>query len=485
MDGRLHEFMRLKHAILIGHAVPLLLVFAGGAAFCIALTHFDPPGYVPRLLLWGGGVLLVLAGVWLDLNLAARLAASLEQVAAAARSISAGHFEARVGPTGYREGNALAAAFNEMAAALAADHASGASRLLSEQGRNEAVLNSIDDGLAILDEHLRIERLNPIAARQLGTRMEDAVGRTLDDVLGRNDLDAHARLCLHREHPAGRAAALEVALGEGMLRRELRCSFIPFSDSQPGLVLVIRDVTVERRFARERNEFVLRASHELRTPLTGLRMALDLLSERARFAPDSREADLLQTVREETVRLTTLLHGLLDLSRLGGKVATAHRCRPEEAVRAALQRFAGRARDKGIELSARIAPDLPELKLDEAECERVFDCLLDNALRHTPPGGRVWLTLGIAGGSNEMELCVCDSGEGIAAHELQRIFDPFVQVGEKHGAAGLGLALCREIVERRDGRIEVQSQPGVETRFCAYLPLRVGSSTGEMARVEA
>ncbi|HEX7129411.1 MAG TPA: ATP-binding protein, partial [Rhodanobacteraceae bacterium] len=92
---------------------------------------------------------------------------------------------------------------------------------------------------------------------------------------------------------------------------------------------------------------------------------------------------------------------------------------------------------------------------------------------------------GIAGGSNEMELCVCDSGEGIAAHELQRIFDPFVQVGEKHGAAGLGLALCREIVERRDGRIEVQSQPGVETRFCAYLPLRVGSNTGEMARVEA
>ncbi|HEX6613476.1 MAG TPA: ATP-binding protein [Rhodanobacteraceae bacterium] len=477
--------MRLKHAILLGHAASLLLAIAGIVAFCVALTHFGPLGHAPVLLLRVGGTLLVLAGVWVSLNLAARIAGPLEQIAAAARSISAGNFDVRVGPAGYFEGNTLGASFNEMTEALAAYHASDVSRLLSEQGRNEAVLNSIDDGLAILDEHLRIERLNPIAARQFGTRMEDAVGRTLDEVLRRDDFDAHARLCLQREHPAGRAAALEVSLGEGMLRRELRCSFMPFADSRPGLVLVIRDVTVERRFARERSEFVLRASHELRTPLTGLRMALDLLSERARFAPDSREADLLQTVREETVRLTTLLHGLLDLSRLGGTIATAHRCRPEQAARAALERFAGRARGKGIELSARIAPDLPELKLDSAECERVFDCLLENALRHTPAGGRVWLSLGIAGGSNDMELCVCDNGEGIAAHELQRIFDPFVQVGEKHGAAGLGLALCREIVERRDGRIEVQSRPGVETRFCAYLPLRVDSTTGEMVQVEA
>jgi NtrC-family two-component system sensor histidine kinase KinB len=259
---------------------------------------------------------------------------------------------------------------------------------------------------------------------------------------------------------------------------------MPFTDTRPGLVLVVRDVTAERRFARERNEFVLRASHELRTPLTGLRMALDLLSERARFPPESREADLLQTVREQTARLTALLHNLLDLSRLRGSLEPAHSCTPELAARAVLQRFAGRAVAARVELRARIAPDLPELKLDTAECERVIENLLDNALRHTPPGGNVVLALSIGTGSNELELCVSDNGEGIAAHELQRIFDPFVQVGEKHGAAGLGLTLCREIVERYGGRIEAQSLPGVETRFCVHLPLQVGSNTGEMTKVE-
>jgi NtrC-family two-component system sensor histidine kinase KinB len=476
--------MRLKHTILLSYAAFLALAVAGIVAFCIVLTHFGRLGPLAEWLLWIGGVALILAGIWLSLNLAASIARPMEQIAAATRSISEGRFDVRVGAAGYREGNTLGATFNEMAKALAAFHASDVNRLLSEQRRNETVLNSIDDGLVILDEEVRIERLNPIAARQFGTNVEDAIGRSLDEVLGRQDFDTHARLCLQRAHPTGHAAALEVSLGEGMLRRELRCSFMPFMDSRPGLVLVVRDVTAERRFARERNEFVLRASHELRTPLTGLRMALDLLTERARFAPDSREADLLQTVREETARLTTLLHSLLDLSRLSGPVKPAHPCKPELAARAALQRFVPRARAARIELRAQIAPDLPDLKLDAAECERVLDNLLDNALRHTPAGGSVVLSLSIGADSNELQLCVADNGEGIAAHELQRIFDPFVQVGEKHGATGLGLTLCREIVERRGGHIEAQSVPGVETRFCIHLPLQVDSSTGEMARVE-
>ncbi|HET9835401.1 MAG TPA: ATP-binding protein [Rhodanobacteraceae bacterium] len=476
--------MRLKHTILLSYSAFLGLAVVGIVAFCVVLTHFGRLGHVASVLLWAGGILLILAGTWLSLNLATSIARPLEQIAAATRSISAGHFDVRVAGATYREGDTLGASFNEMAEALAAFHASDVNRLLSEQRRNETVLNSIDDGLVILNEHVRIERLNPIAARQFGTTVENALGKSLDAVLGRDEFDAHARLCLQHAHPTGHAAALEVSLGEGVLRRELRCSFMPFTDSRSGLVLVVRDVTAERRFARERNEFVLRASHELRTPLTGLRMALDLLSERAHFEPKSREADLLQTVREETARLTSLLHSLLDISRLRGPIRPVQPCKLAQAARAALQRFAIRARAKRIELRGQVASDLPDIRIDPAECDRVLDNLLDNALRHAPAGGSVVLSLAIADGSNELELCVSDNGEGIAAHELQRVFDPFVQVGEKHGAAGLGLTLCREIVERHGGRIQARSVPGVETRFCVHLPLQVGSDTGEMARVE-
>ncbi|MGH8163134.1 MAG: sensor histidine kinase, partial [Rhodanobacteraceae bacterium] len=247
----------------------------------------------------------------------------------------------------------------------------------------------------------------------------------------------------------GLRKSLEFNLGEGLYGRELSCSFAPFADARPGLVLVVHDVTAERRFARERNEFVMRASHELRTPLTGMRMAVDLLSERAPFAPESREADLMRTLREETTRLTGLLQSLLDLSRLrGGAPATMEPCAPGQILHQALRRFAVRAQSQGVELRGEIADDLPQVLLDPNECARVVDNLIDNALRHTPHGGRVTVSAQLDHQKGEMEICVADDGEGIAPHQLKRIFEPFVQVGSKPGGAGLGLTLCREIVER-------------------------------------
>src|SRR5581483_267404 len=145
---------------------------------------------------------------------------------------------------------------------------------------------------------------------------------------------------------------------------------------RPGVVVVVRDVSAERRFARERNEFVLRASHELRTPLTGLRMALDLLAERTQFPPESRETELMRTLRDETVRLTGLLQSLLDLSRLrGGAAAQGNTCTPGIGARAALRRFAARAQKQGVELIEQIGGDAPDLQLDENECARVLDNL--------------------------------------------------------------------------------------------------------------
>lgn len=464
--------MRLKHTILLSHGLFLILAAAGIIAFIVVLTHF---GHLGRWepLVWIGGALLILTGIWVSSILAATIARPLEHIASATRSITAGRYDVRVGAARYHEGNTLGASFNEMAETLALFHASDITRLQSEQRRNESVLNSIDDGLVILDENARIERINPVAARQFGVSTSDAIGRGLDAVLGRDDCDGFARSCLRRENPAA-SAVLEFALGEGMLRRELQCSFMPFIDTRPGLVLLVRDVTAERRFARERNDFVLRASHELRTPLTGVRMALDLLAEGAHFAHDSREAELMMTLREETARLTGLLQDLLDLSRLRDGVPSAviQRCTPEQSVRQALRRFAARAQTQQVELREQIAPNLPELMLDANQCARVIDNLLDNALRHTPQGGRVQISVGVDRANGELELRVADNGEGIPAHQLDRIFDPFVQVGDKPGGAGLGLTLCREIVERQGGRIEARSTPGVETAMCIRLPLQ-------------
>ena len=470
----LGQRMRLKHVILLSHGLFLAVAAAGVIACLIVVTHYGHLGSRWESLIWILGGVLIAIGIVGIVTVARAIAQPLERIASAARSIAAGRFDVRVGRARYREGNTLGASFNEMAEALADFHALDVARLISEQRRNDTVLNSIDDGLAILDEQARIERINPIAARQFGVRSDTALGKTLDEILQRDDLDAHVRAVMQRTAVSG-GSTRELVIGQPPLDRELLCSFVPLADSRPGVVVVVRDVTAERRFARERNEFVMRASHELRTPLTGLRMALDLLAERARFGPGSRESELMETLREETVRLTGLLQSLLDLSRLRrGASASGSTCTPAHAARAALRRFSARAQRQGVELRERIEGDAPQVQLDENECARVLDNLLDNALRHTPRGGHVEIMLHVDHPNDELRLCVCDNGEGIPPHQLQRIFDPFVQVGEKHGAAGLGLTLCREIVERHGGRIEARSIPNVETSFCVHLPLRVG-----------
>ncbi|MGH8212003.1 MAG: sensor histidine kinase, partial [Rhodanobacteraceae bacterium] len=149
-------------------------------------------------------------------------------------------------------------------------------------------------------------------------------------------------------------------------------------------------------------------------------------------------------------------------------------CTPAQAARTALRRFSARAQRQGVELRERIEDDAPQLQMDENECARVLDNLIDNALRHTPVGGHVEIALEVDHPNDDLRLCVHDSGEGIPSHQLQRIFDPFVQVGDRHGTAGLGLTLTREIVERHGGRIEVRSAPNEGTSFCIHLPLRVG-----------
>jgi NtrC-family two-component system sensor histidine kinase KinB len=122
-----------------------------------------------------------------------------------------------------------------------------------------------------------------------------------------------------------------------------------------------------------------------------------------------------------------------------------------------------------VSLVLECSGDLPVLSVDRALIDRVFDNLLGNALRHTPPAGTVRLACKV--GPRHVAITVGDSGEGIPEAQLARVFEPFVQVGGKTGGAGLGLAMCREIVEQHEGSIDVESTPGQGARFTVVLPV--------------
>ncbi|MBA1431199.1 PAS domain-containing protein [Pseudomonas fluorescens] len=417
------------------------------------------------------GLAVLIIGFVTAHGIARRFGAPIEALAKAADKIGQGDFEVTLPISTAAEMNQLTRRFGIMAEALRQHQATNVDELLAGQQRLQAVLDSIDDGLLMIDREGHLEHLNPVAQRQLGWD-EERLGQGLGEALGRPEMDEQLHLVLRGGNLERAPEDLEVEV-EGELRL-LTYSLTPVSHTQGhilGAVMVLHDVTEQRAFERVRSEFVLRASHELRTPVTGMHMAFGLFRERAKFPAESREADLLDTVNEEMQRLMQLINDLLNFSRYqnGLQKLTLGPCDVNDLLEHAQARFVEPANAQRVELVIEAQPDLPRLYADQAQLERVLDNLLGNALRHTAQGGQIRLQARRHG--ERVIISVEDNGEGIAYGQQGRIFEPFVQVGRKKGGAGLGLALCKEIVQLHGGRMGVYSRPGQGTQFYMALPL--------------
>lgn len=404
-------------------------------------------------------------------GIARRFGAPIEALAKAADNIGRGNFEVTLPISSATEMNQLTRRFGIMAEALRQHQVTNVDELLAGQQRLQAVLDSIDDGLLMIDRQGRLEHLNPVAQRQLGWE-EGRLGQGLGEALQRPELDEQLYLVLRGGTLERAPEDLSIEIdGETRL---LTYSLTPVSHTKGhilGAVMVLHDVTEQRAFERVRSEFVLRASHELRTPVTGMHMAFGLLQERLHFPPESRETDLLQTVNEEMQRLMQLINDLLNFSRYqnGLQKLTLAPCDVNDLLHEARERFAESAKEQEVTVLLEMQEPLPRLQADKTQLERVLDNLLDNAIRHTPRSGLIRLQARRHG--ERLIISVEDNGEGIAYGQQARIFEPFVQVGRKKGGAGLGLALCKEIVQLHGGRMGVYSRPGQGTQFYMALPL--------------
>lgn len=220
--------------------------------------------------------------------------------------------------------------------------------------------------------------------------------------------------------------------------------------------------------------FVADASHELRTPLTILRGEIEVALRKPRGAEDYRA--VLESNREEIERLSRLVENLLTLASADSGEALAH----AEAVdlsalaRAVTQRLADAATAKNLSLTLKADAPVP-VNGDSAALERVAFNLVENAIRYSPPGETVTVSVGAEGTTARLE--VADTGAGIAAEHLPRLFDRFYRVDKARsrelGGAGLGLAIVKALVETHGGQVEVTSQLGHGSRFVVRLPLAV------------
>ncbi len=434
------------------------------------LRAVSTQAYRLRIVLLGLGLLALALGLLATRRLVRSLLQPVGRFTELTRRIGGGDFGIAYQPGPIDEFNELERHFESMSGALRVFRDSNLERLLVEQRRIDAVVESIGDGLVIFSDRGRIERINGVAERQLGLEPGSAVGRTFEEV-GDADVAARVRDILS----AGESGAVDPELsverdGETRVLALGLHRFVETGSNAPGVVMVLRDVTTQREFDKMRSEFVMRASHELRTPITSIRMGLSLLGEKLNFAPGSRDEELFRTVETELARMITLLGDLLDLSRLRAGAAALDRLPVmlEDVLAGARQRFAIAASQKGIELGIDMERGLPHVSLCRSAFDRVLDNLITNALRYTPRRGSI--TLSACRRDERILIAVADSGEGIPYAPQALVFQPFVQIGNRRGGAGLGLAICREIVQQHGGEIRVSSLPRRGATFTISLP---------------
>jgi len=329
----------------------------------------------------------------------------------------------------------------------------------------------LDVGMVVVDQARQVRFVSTQAAQMLEAPAEGVLGGSLmallrdhlaDDLVGQVLYDGEPRELTMRPISSGRTL-------------RLRCSAL----SRPGALLVIRDVTQLSMLERSRRDLVANVSHELRTPLASLRLLVETVQSEP---PPNVAKHMLGQMAQEIDSVTQLVDELHDLAQIeSGRVTLKLVSQPIGPVlERALERIRPQADRKGLRASAAISGAQPPVLMDADRIGQVLLNLLHNAVKFTAEGGevtvRTTLTDEDAGQSGSWLLVsVCDTGVGISAQDLPRIFERFYKVDRartRHaGGTGLGLAIAKHLVEGHGGRLWADSVEGRGSTFSFTLPV--------------
>jgi len=410
-----------------------------------------------------GGLAAALIGGVLALALAERTVRPVRRLTQAAERIATGDLATRLAVDRRDEVGQLTIAFQHMAEQVGEKM----SILAEERGRLEAVLQHMADGVLITDEASRVEMINPAAVRLLATAEEKALGRSFGQVVAQHQIMELWQRC----HELGEEQEDTVEIGH----RDLFVQAIvtPFQAGQARRYLVVlQDLTRIRRLETVRRDFISNISHELRTPLAGLKALVDTLRGGALKDPPAAKR-FLKRMDREVDALTQIVEELLELSRIeSGRVPLRLAPTPlAELLIPPTDRLRPQAESAGLSLTLLLPPQLPPVLVDLERAQKVVTNLVHNAVKFTPPGGSIQVGAEVAG--SEVVISVQDTGVGIPAEDLSRIFERFYKADRARsgGGTGLGLAIAKHIVQGHGGRLWADSAAGKGSTFYFTLPV--------------
>ena len=344
--------------------------------------------------------------------------------------------------------------------------------LEQESKRLHSILSYMTDGVLATNRRGKITMINDMAKKQLGVQKEDVLNKSIlellkieDDYELRDLITQVPELMIDSQDANGEYLSLRVRFA--LVRRE--SGFIS------GLVAVLHDTTEQEKEERERRLFVSNVSHELRTPLTSVKSYLEALDEGALSEPVA--PDFIKVSLDETNRMMRMVTDLLHLSRIDN--ATSHLdvelINFTAFITFILNRFdqiRGQDEEKKYELVRDYPITSVWIEIDTDKMTQVIDNILNNAIKYSPDGGKITVTMKTT--DDQMILSISDQGLGIPKQDLPRIFDRFYRVdrarSRAQGGTGLGLAIAKEIIKQHKGFIWAKSIYGKGSTFTIVLP---------------
>lgn len=401
-----------------------------------------------------------------------RFAAPLAELRRVADRLAEGDFDVRMRSRRGDEIGAIGRAVDRMAEQLEARLAA----VRAEETRLRVMLDAMDEAVLVTDPGGRVVLSNAAFVRLAGS---PGIGRTAVETFRSAELHEAIDRAL-----AGARAEAVFEIETGRDTRIISAHVAPLP-SRAGAIVVMRDVTEVRRLDAVRRDFVANASHELRTPLTAIRGFAETLRDGAIEEPRIAKR-FVGNIVENAIRLQRLVDDLLELSRSESPEARfeLEPIDPLAISSKVLSSLEGKASDKGVQLGIEGAADAEVVRGDARALDQVLLNLVDNGIKYTASGGRVIVRFRST--PEHVAIEVADSGPGIAASHLPRIFERFYRVdagrSRDQGGTGLGLAIVKHLVTRMGGEVAVESRLGHGTTF--RVQLARARRTGEMPAAE-
>ena len=335
-----------------------------------------------------------------------------------------------------------------------------------ERDRFDTVLHTMSDGVLMLDPRGFVLSMNPAAAQLLRIPVEQGLQKSFVQVVRDFRVADAWQTCLQTRE---RQTAI-VEVNHGFY---LRVSVAPFlSDARSGYAVLLQDLSHLYRLETVRRDFVSNISHELRTPLASMKALVDTLRDGAIADPPAAER-FLGRMEVEVDSMTQMVQELLELSRIESGQAPL-RLFPTGVgilVEPAVERLRPQAERANLALAVVLAEGLPQVMVDADRIRQVIINLVHNAIKFTPTGGFVTVTARCV--HDALVIAVADTGIGIPADDLPRIFERFYKADRARsgGGTGLGLAIAKHTIQAHNGRIWVESVEGKGSTFSFTLPL--------------